>query len=525
MIDKDKNGRSGIMTVLEIIFLLILATVFTMPGIAAAANNNLFFGWATDFHYSQPDDLKKFTDFSAEAKRSNAINIIETGDTIDRSASISDMKKVIDSCKKSGIPECYYALGNHEIDAISVNQWVSTTEMESGNYYFDVGEDRFIVLNTQFHLASAGFAWLKSAVDTTKRVFIFNHIPLDGENNDLDNSIEIRRILDSKGNVVAVFSGHIHKNSAVKKNGIWYITQAPLKDGAYSIVNIGNSNMKIAGHGSAVTQDFVIPTPVPTASLKPTPVVTPKPTPVPTPVLTPTAAPTVIIPEVPIATVTPAPIVAPMPVDTVIVIPTPAPVLMPTPEPVVNDTPIPAPAPIPAETNLVSNSGLENGIVTPVNWTFVMQNRNTPTWDNISYRGSRSVKISILGAKNAMSGYPQSDLIEVQPLTIYIASVWGKTQNAGGANTPAARVVELDANKKWVKQNNIVPVFGRGTNDWSQRTIEFKTDANTRYVYVYANIWNGYGDFWVDDVVLRPKDTVTLNMTAGPTVTLTVVPN
>jgi len=35
----------------------------------------------------------------------------------------------------------------------------------------------------------------------------------------------------------------------------------------------------------------------------------------------------------------------------------------------------------------------------------------------------------------------------------------GKTQNTGGSNTPVARVVELDANKNWIRQNNILPVF------------------------------------------------------------------
>ena len=141
----------------------------------------------------------------------------------------------------------------------------------------------------------------------------------------------------------------------------------------------------------------------------------------------------------------------------------------------------------------------------PSNWTFVNQGGNTPIWDSVSHSGSRSIKISIPGTTNVISGYPQSDLIAAQPLTTYTASVWGKTQNTGGSNTPAARVVELDANKNWIRQNNILPVFGRGTNDWTQRTLEFQTAANTRYLYVYANIWNGYGNFWMDDVTVSLK--------------------
>jgi predicted phosphodiesterase len=85
--------------------------------------------------------------------------------------------------------------------------------------------------------------------------------------------------------------------------------------------------------------------------------------------------------------------------------------------------------------------------------------------------------------------------------------------------------VELDVNKNWIRQNNILPVFGKGTNDWTQRTVEFQTGADTRYLYVYANIWNGYGDFWMDDVELSLKNaqtpTPTVTTTPKPTVTAT----
>ena len=172
-----------------------------------------------------------------------------------------------------------------------------------------------------------------------------------------------------------------------------------------------------------------------------------------------------------------------------------------------------------ADTNLVLNPDLESGTTVPSNWTFVNQGANTPIWDSVSHSGSKSIKISVPGTTDVISGYPQSDLIDAQPLTTYTASVWGKTQNTGGSNTPAARVVELDADKNWIRQNNILPVFGRGTNDWTQRTIEFQTAANTRYLYVYANIWNGYGNFWMDDVELKLKDRPTPTITPTPSPT------
>lgn len=129
--------------------------------------------------------------------------------------------------------------------------------------------------------------------------------------------------------------------------------------------------------------------------------------------------------------------------------------------------------------NLVLNPGFENGTTTPFNWTLVEQGGNRPVWDGISHSGTRSIKISIPGTANIRSGYPQTDLIIARPLTTYTASVWGKTRNIGGINTPAARVVELDANRKWIRQNNL-PIFSRGTNDWEQRSLEFQTYEDTK---------------------------------------------
>ena len=154
--------------------------------------------------------------------------------------------------------------------------------------------------------------------------------------------------------------------------------------------------------------------------------------------------------------------------------------------------------------NLVLNPGFENGTTDPLNWTLVSQNNNSPILDNVSHRGLRSIKIGISGTTNLNSGYPRSDIIIVKPLRTYVASVWGKTQNADGNNTPAVRVVELDANKSWIRQTNL-PVFRRGTNDWTQKVLEFQAGANTSYIYFYGNIWNGNGTFWMDDFKLRLK--------------------
>ncbi len=154
-----------------------------------------------------------------------------------------------------------------------------------------------------------------------------------------------------------------------------------------------------------------------------------------------------------------------------------------------------------ATENLILNPGFENGSPVPLNWTFVTNNGNIPAMDTISHSGGNAVKISTGGTKDIISGYPKSDLIQVEPLQYYNISAWGKTEGVGGTNRPVARFVQLDADKKFLSVTNL-PEFDRGTNDWAQRTKNFQTRPDAAYLYVYANIWGGYGTLWLDDIML-----------------------
>jgi len=175
-----------------------------------------------------------------------------------------------------------------------------------------------------------------------------------------------------------------------------------------------------------------------------------------------------------------------------------------------------------ASENLVANPGFENGTTQPLNWSMVTVGGNIPTWDSVSHTGARSIEISISGTKNSLSGYPQSDLIAAVPLQSYILSVWVKASGSGGSNSPAVRVVELDGNKASIRQTSIY--FNQGTYDWTQKQITFQASVNTKYLYIYANIWRGYGTFWVDDLILTGPSTPTPIPTPIPTSTPTPTP-
>ncbi len=170
--------------------------------------------------------------------------------------------------------------------------------------------------------------------------------------------------------------------------------------------------------------------------------------------------------------------------------------------------------------NLVVNPGFESGTTAPLNWTFVSQNGNTPIWSDISHNGSKSVEINISGTIDLISGHPESEKITAEPFTNYTFSAWGKTRGVDGTNLPAITFGELDADKNLLRQTNL-PIFSRGTNDWEQKTVEFQTGSNTSHIYFYANIWGGYGTFWMDDVTLSLKNTpATTTPLPAPTIPL-----
>ena len=135
-------------------------------------------------------------------------------------------------------------------------------------------------------------------------------------------------------------------------------------------------------------------------------------------------------------------------------------------------------------------------------WQFT----HNASWDStVSYNGSHSAKIEILGNKSKKSGLWRSNKIPAIPNTSYTFSSWGKIVGVGGNNSPAVRVVELDANGKWIRQTNLI--FSKKTHNWTKKQTKLTTNNNRRWVYVYANIWEDYGTFWFDYVELYEEGT------------------
>jgi hypothetical protein len=150
--------------------------------------------------------------------------------------------------------------------------------------------------------------------------------------------------------------------------------------------------------------------------------------------------------------------------------------------------------------NLIANPGFEDvrGDV-PLNWTLV-SGAGTVVYDaSEGHDSPGSIKVDAPGAADVKSGYPKSDLIDAKPSTVYTFSAWGKSSGVDGSHSPAVRVVELDSSGGWITQHNLI--FSRDSG-WEEKKTSFITSSDVSTLHVYANIWESYGTFWVDDVTL-----------------------
>jgi alkaline phosphatase len=115
---------------------------------------------------------------------------------------------------------------------------------------FDAGEHHFIVLDACFRKDGVGYGrknsqwmdanispaeleWLQADLRATNRKTIaFVHQRLDLDNAPgIGNSVEVRKILEQSGKVLAVLQGHYHKNYYREIGGIHYCTLAGMIEG------------------------------------------------------------------------------------------------------------------------------------------------------------------------------------------------------------------------------------------------------------------------------------------------------
>ena len=254
------------------------------------------FGLVADIHYARAEILWNRYFDQSKTKLTDAINffnkeyldfIIELGDLKDE-GNPPDMLETIDFLVEiekvfSGFKgPVYHVLGNHDMDSISKDDFLSRIknfgQEKARNYYsFDMGGIKFLVLDPNYNADGSDYdkgnfdwtssvvppdqvEWLKAELsDTRLPVIVFIHQLIDSfsgipEDYCVNNAVEIVRILETSGKVVAVFQGHYHNGYYSFRNGIHYYTMKAMVEGSlpennsYAIVEIDDHlNIMVSG--------------------------------------------------------------------------------------------------------------------------------------------------------------------------------------------------------------------------------------------------------------------------------------
>ena len=272
----------------------------------AKRSKSLRFGVLTDTHYSDReisgtrhyrDSFQKMQEAIDYFNRSDLDFIIELGDLKDMPSSADPVPTLRDLERIEGIfrefrGPVYHVLGNHDMDCISKEEFLSVTR-NSGSargrayYSFGVRGVRCIVLDACYnldgsHYCRGNFDWRKAmipadelrwldgelAAHADEPTLIFVHQMLDtqsGVNKNLfvSNADSVREVLERHPQVKAVFQGHHHPGHYSHHAGIHYLTlqgmieKAAPAHNSYAIVELRSDlSIVVDGFGECPDRQF-----------------------------------------------------------------------------------------------------------------------------------------------------------------------------------------------------------------------------------------------------------------------------
>jgi 3',5'-cyclic AMP phosphodiesterase CpdA len=265
------------------------------PHWPAGRRGTLRFGWVTDVHHADTPPkwnrhfhlaIPKLNEAVAFFNKQDLDFAIVTGDFIDcplppdETPALAYLKKAEETFSGFKGPR-YHVMGNHDLDILSKAQYQATIQNDgianSDTYYSFVKNGYLIIVldacftkngqpyqkgNFKWHDANIPpqqLTWLKETLQKHKLpTLIFTHQLLDGKGKfHINNAAKVRKILESSGQVVAVFQGHKHEGGYQLIRNIHYVTQKALVDGnsieenSYSVVDVHTSGIEVFGYRQA----------------------------------------------------------------------------------------------------------------------------------------------------------------------------------------------------------------------------------------------------------------------------------
>ncbi|WDI39973.1 metallophosphoesterase [Bremerella sp. P1] len=232
-----------------------MAGASASPVLAQGDEPMLRIGLMTDLHYADKkpvgsryyrETLRKIAEASAQLSEARLDFLVELGDFIDAADAVDVELGYLKTIAKPFAEICderHYVLGNHCVDTLTKEEFLGTVEREKSYYSFDRGYFHFVVLDACFRSDGKPYGrknsvwtdanvppeeleWLADDLkQTDKKTIVFAHQRLDNEGSHaVNNSPDVRKILEQSNSVTAVFQGHSHANDYHQVNGIHYCT-------------------------------------------------------------------------------------------------------------------------------------------------------------------------------------------------------------------------------------------------------------------------------------------------------------
>lgn len=235
----------------------------------ATVDGTLKFGVITDIHYGNGDRAEEKSDLRACFdfwQKNNAAFAVQLGDMIDGKGPEAEENLVeVTSVFRDYPGNLYHVPGNHCLGA-PLDRYLEKTGLGSPYYTFSTNNIRFIVLHgmdinpetnpksdpdrsrknllmsdpwANLYCGAIGqvqINWLVQQLDEARKadekVILFCHFPLLKETSDephglLWNHVEITEVLRPYNNIIACFTGHLHRSAYFKRYGIHFMTMAP----------------------------------------------------------------------------------------------------------------------------------------------------------------------------------------------------------------------------------------------------------------------------------------------------------
>ena len=245
----------------------IIMTMFAIFSVLTLSINlaearNVKFAQVTDVHFK--NNSYALNKIVRDINKNKDIDfVVFTGDNIG-SAKPVNLKKFIKDASELEKP-FYVVLGAKDVSkhrGLSKEQYMKIVRSENKfhpsetNYVFKKKGVIFIAVDgsKEYVPSDNGFYnketldWLDAQLTKYRKgkVVIFQHYPLANrvgdEFNYTYNAIEYLQMLSKHNNVIAVITGHYHKNDEIIYNGVKHITTPAASNGFYKIIDIDCDN-------------------------------------------------------------------------------------------------------------------------------------------------------------------------------------------------------------------------------------------------------------------------------------------